>query len=220
MYKAKWQQLLSEHSSSQSASQRLQRDLQQLQGSYADLQEANRALESRLLGYHSTVAASSPYEGSPGRAPSHQQQPHQAYGSVNSEGHISRVAGNSPVQQPYPEHLPSGRTGTEPSRPAPKSYPKHLPPGRPGDEMRAGWNGSGDLDRVLADHQKQVYGACGQAIDQSERYLRADQTGLQSHSMRAQTVGSDAIMDRLTGSAAGAASSTGTAFKLVNSSKQ
>lgn len=63
MYKAKWQELLSKHTSAQSATERLQTDLQQLQQSYADLQKVNHALESRLLGHHSPTAGASPPTG-------------------------------------------------------------------------------------------------------------------------------------------------------------
>ena len=63
VYKAKWQELLSKHTSAQSATERLQKDLQQLQQSYADLQKVNHALESRLLGHHSPTAGDSPPKG-------------------------------------------------------------------------------------------------------------------------------------------------------------
>ena len=71
MYKAKWQELLSKHTSAHSATERLQRDLQQLQASFADLQQVNHALEHRLLGHHSPTAGphrdSTPAFSSPAR---------------------------------------------------------------------------------------------------------------------------------------------------------
>ena len=58
VYKAKWQELLSKHTSAHSATERLQKDVQQLQASYADLQQVNHALERRLLGHRSPTAGS------------------------------------------------------------------------------------------------------------------------------------------------------------------
>lgn len=60
VYKAKWQQLLGQHTSAHTTIERLQRDMQQRGQAYADLQKVNHALESRLLGHRSDPSATCP----------------------------------------------------------------------------------------------------------------------------------------------------------------
>lgn len=96
VFKAKWQELLSKHTSAHSATERLQKDLQQLQASYANLQRVNHALERRFLGHHSPTAghqpASNPVFSSSARQP--YTSPPRA--DANRAGQTGREAGGSP----------------------------------------------------------------------------------------------------------------------------
>ena len=91
MYKAKWQELLSKHTSAHTTTERLQKDLQQLQQSYADLQRVNHALESRLLGHHSPTAGQSPAKGNSPVYGSPVRQPYNSFGRLDADtaGQIS-----------------------------------------------------------------------------------------------------------------------------------
>lgn len=109
MYKAKWQQLLSQHTSARSATDRFQRDLQQLQQSHADLQQVNHALESRLLRLGPATATNSPYQGPGAVASSPGMQSHGAHKGKGDKFMTKphRSAGNSP-----PAEHNSGRSST------------------------------------------------------------------------------------------------------------
>ncbi len=196
MYKAKWQQLLSQHTSVQSTVERLQRDLQQLQESHADLQQVNRALESRLLGHSPTTAATSPGRGkwagptSPGRQP---------------QGN----AGSSPARQPYRGaadrqgyYNPAGAAGNQPC-------PEHLTSGRTATDQRGGWNSTSNLDRVLAEHKGRVSPGHGQAFEHSEMTLSTEEADSETQPPLDNCVSSEDIMARLTRSPPSTRGATG-----------
>lgn len=137
MYKAKWQELLSKHTSAHSATERLQKDLQQLQASYTNLQQVNHALERRLLGHHSPTA------GHHCTTAEHDPTPagHQPAGSP---------AFSSPARQAY----------TSPPRAATDRV------GQAGHETGASpWGSTSDLDRVLAEHRGRSSPGHGQAFE-------------------------------------------------------
>ena len=168
VYKAKWQQLLSQHTSAQSTIERLQRDVQHLQDSHADLQQVNRSLESRLLGHRPTTASHSPDRGTGAAASRPVGRSYDM--AVNSHGGLHHGA----AQSPYPEHLPVGRSGAEQS---------------------SSWGSTSNLDRVLAEHRGRVAAGPGQAFEHSAMSLSAEEADSETQEG---CLSSEEIMARLT----------------------
>ena len=196
MYKAKWQQLLTQHTSSQSTVERLQRDLQQLQASHADLQQVKRSLESRLLGHRPTTADHSHDRGSQATSSRPARQPHaDAWADPAGQSHRAAwsspagAAGNRAAQKPYPQDVMTGRT----------------------TEQSSNWSGTGDLDRVLAEHRGRLLPGAGQAFEHSELPLSTEEADSETRSQVDGCVSSEEIMARLTKSPAAARGGTGAA---------
>lgn len=190
MYKAKWQQLLSQHTSSQSTVERLQKELQQLQASHADLQQVKRSLESRLLGHRPTTADHSHDRGSQVTSSRPARQPH-ADAWADPAGQKHRAAWSSPA-------------GAAGNRAAQKPYPEDLSIGRTAAEQSSNWSGTSDLDRVLAEHQGRLSPGAGQAFEHSELPLSTEEAESESRSQLDGGVSSEEIMARLTKSPAAA----------------
>lgn len=168
MYKAKWQQLLSQHTSAQSTVERLQRDVQHLQESHADLQQVNRSLESRLLGQRPTTTSHSPDRGM-GAAAS--RPVGRSYDNVvNSPGGLHHGA----AQSPKFEHLPAGRSVAE---------------------QGSSWGSTSSLDRVLAEHRGRVAAGPGQAFEHSAGILSTEEADSETQEG---CLSSEEIMARLT----------------------
>jgi hypothetical protein len=197
VYKAKWQQLLSQHTSYQSTVERLQRDLQQLQASHADLQQAKRSLESRLLGHRPTTADHSHDRGSHTTSSRPARQP-QADAWADPAGQSHRAAWSSPA-------------GAAGNRAAQKPYPEELLSGRTAAEQSGNWSGTSNLDRVLAEHQGRLSPGAGQAFEHSELPLSTEEADSESRSQLDGCVSSEEIMARLTKSPAAARGGTGAA---------
>ena len=178
VYKAKWQELLSKHTSAHSATERLQKDLQQLQASYADLQQVNHALERRLLGHHCPIA------GSPSTTAEH--YPTSAGDQPDAYSSPARQLYSSP---PRATATRAGHTGREAGYRA---------------EGMSSWGSTSDLDRVLAEHRGRSSPGRGQAFEHSEVTLSPEENDVGAHSQLAGCVSSEDIMARLTRSPDGA----------------
>ena len=167
VYKAKWQELLSKHTSAHSATERLQKDLQQLQASYADLQQVNHALERRLLGHHPPTAGHQPDYDYAYNSPARQlrSSPHRA--NANRAGHTGHEAGDRA-------------------------------------EGMSPWDGTSNLDRVLAEHRGRSSPGRGQAFEHSDVALSVEQAGSGAQTQLVGCVNSEDIMARLTRSQDGA----------------
>lgn len=181
MYKAKWQELLSKHTSAHSATERLQKDFQHLQASYADLQQVNHALERRLLGHHSPTAG--PHSTTAGHYPTiagHQPDYDNAY--------------NSPARQRYssPPRATANRAG----------HTSHVAGDRA--EGMSPWDSTSDLDRVLTEHRGRSLPGQEQAFEYSGMALSAEEDDLGAQTQLAGCVSSEGIMARLTRSPDGA----------------
>ncbi len=197
MYKAKWQQLLSQHTSSQSTVERLQRELQQLQASYADLQQVKRSLESRLLGHRPTTADHSHDRGSQATSSRPARQPH-ADAWAHPAGQSHRAAWSSPA-------------GAAGNRAAQKPYSEDVLTSRTAAEQSSNWSGTSDLDRVLAEHRGRLSPGAGQAFEHSELPLSNEEGESDGRSQLDGCVSSEEIMARLTKSPVAARSGTGAA---------
>lgn len=168
VYKAKWQELLSKHTSAHSATERLQKDLQQLQASYADVQQVNHALERRLLGHHSTTAGY--YPTTAGHQPDH------------------NPAYSSPARQPQcsPPGAAANRAG----------HTGHEAGDRAEDMSPLG--STSDLDRILAEHRGRSSPSHGQAFEDGDVKLSAEGADLGPQTQLAGCVRYEDIMARLT----------------------
>ena len=175
VYKAKWQELLSKHTSAHSATERLQKDLQQLQASYANLQQVNHALERRLLGHHSPTAGH----------------------HCTTAEHSSAPAGHQPACNPA-FSSPARQAYTSPLRAAANRA------GQAGHEAGSPWGSTSDLDRVLAEHRGRTSPGHGQAFEHSEVTLGTEEAELDAETQLASCVSSEDIMARLTRSPDGA----------------
>ena len=157
MYKTKWQQQLSQHTSAQTTIERLQRDVQQQSHAYADLQKVNNALEGRLLGHSSATPATAAAS---------------AYGHVQTTHHssflpatASRSPGSSPDSQGgswQPQPLRNSPIRSSPYSGVPASIRQHDTgcPGSPAVDNAArgvNWTDStSHLDSLLAEHQQRL----------------------------------------------------------------
>lgn len=187
--------MLTQHTSSQSTVERLQRDLQQLQASYADLQQVKRSLESRLLG-HRPTADHSHDRGSQATSSRPARQPHaDAWADPAGQSHRAAwsspagAAGNRAAQKPYPQDVMTGRTA----------------------EQSSNCSGTSDLDRVLEEHRGRLLPGAGQAFEHSELPLNTEEADSESRSQVDGCVSSEEIMARLTKSPAAARGDTGAA---------
>lgn len=180
MYKAKWQQLLSKHTSAHSATERLQKDLQQLQASYADLQKVNHALERRLLGQHSPTAD---------------------HRSSTAGCHFdSTRAYSSPARQLYcSPPKASADLGAVTNRAGQMEQEAGSTAGGMGY-----LSSTNDLDRLLAEHRGRSSPVHGQAFEHSEVTPRTEEADSGAQTRQASYVGSDDIMARLMRSPDGA----------------
>ncbi|DBB04616.1 TPA: hypothetical protein ACH3X1_012686 [Trebouxia sp. C0004] len=195
LYRAKWQQLLSQNTSSQSTVERLQRELQQQQASHADLQQVKRSLESRLLGHRPTTADHSHDRGSQATSSRPTRQPH-ADSWADPAGQKHRAAWSSPA-------------GAAGNRAAQKPYPEDLSIGRTAAEQSSNWSGISDLDRVLAEHPGRLSPGRGQAFEHGELPLSTEEADSESRSQADGCASSEEIMARLNKSPAAARGGTG-----------
>ncbi len=215
MYKAKWQQLLSQHTSSQSTVERLQRDLQQLQASYADLQQVKRSLESRLLGQRPTTADR-------GHSLESRLLGHRPTTADHSHDRGSQATSSRPARQPHADAWahPAGQShraawsspaGAAGNRAAQKPYSEDALTSRTAAEQSSNWSGTSDLDRVLAEHRGRLSPGAGQAFEHSELPLSNEEGESEGRSQLDGCVSSEEIMARLTKSPVAARSGTGAA---------
>lgn len=193
VYKSKWQQLLSQHSSSQTTVERLQRDVMQQSAAYADLQKVNRALESRLLGHRSaspTTAAVPLYKPDPALHHSSHvaTTAERTVDSSNSQGHFWQ-------RQPVPDS-PVRNSPYSHTRAAVRQHDTGCP-GSPNDtdaERLTDWNNStSHLDSLLAAHQQTISPGKSPAAQQGTAQAAAIPAG----TSRAK-LSSEDIMSRLT----------------------
>ena len=179
VYKAKWQELLSKHTSAHSATERLQNDLHQLQASYADLQRVSQALERRLLGHQSHTAG------------------------PTTAGHYPTTAGHQPDHNPAysspARQLYSSPPGAAANR---AGHTGHEAGDRA--EGMSPWGSTSNLDRVLAEHRGRSSPGHGQAFEHSEVTLSAEEADAGHQTQLAGCVSYGDIMARLTRSPDGA----------------
>ena len=189
VYKAKWQQLLSQHTSASSTVERLQRDLHQLQQSHANLLQVNHALESRLLGHSAATAANSPLLGNVASARSPSRQP-------------CETGGNQSHDEAY--YIPVGQ------RAAKHAFsPEHVPAGRGPSERKLSWSSTGNLDRALAEHKDRVAPTHQEALEHSAMTLTTEQGNKLAPPQHSSWLNSEGIMARLTRQSLEAATDTG-----------
>lgn len=181
VYKAKWQELLSKHTSAHSATERLQKDLQQLQTSYADLQEVNHALEHRLLGHHSPTAEH------------HAATAGHQFGSTQALSNPARQLYYSPPRAAANLGAAANRAGQGEQEVGRRA------------EGISRLGSISDLDQLLAEHKGRSSPAHGHAFEHSEVTLSSE--GVSSAGAQTQLAGcvsSEDIMARLTRSPGGA----------------
>ena len=158
VYKAKWQQLLSQHGSAQTAVERLQKDVDQQSHAYADLQKVNQALESRLLGHRPDPPATAAMPAVPSRQ-AQQQSRYESLMGTTSARDADSPDSQGRSWQPRPTWASPARNSPHADATAAVRHHDIGCPGSPDPTCtrQTDWSDStGDLDSLLAEHQHRV----------------------------------------------------------------